>query len=563
MHILRIRHSIWFYLLLCIAYWVLAGEFGCRCEPPLPPVERVGSELKEEHKGEHREALDEPVWDGSEEYPGDTLIMDKQPEMGPEWEGVGSPFLPPRMLCRDISQAMCASMDSCCRSKWSQVLPWKTRTACEQGLRSVCLRDMYHREKAIYPGGFLVASTSHFNTCISTFSRATARCAVLDVRSFHEACGQVYSDPAQIGTRCLSDLGGLSCAQRTGICLPDEHALAYVCTALGQKGSRCEDVPCQKPLRCIRVGEEKICASALPLASPCTGPHQCVSPYLCIAKTCQKPLSHGAPCARTAECASGWACDPMIKRCVKMAALGSSCSFSGHCGEQGRCKGIAASAARCQKPVSERGACLSHEECDTALFCNTGRCVQRRSDTSSCFETRECQLRSFCHPSRKVCIPRTTRGAACVQGTDACVKPFVCLQQKGKWICSEQKKEGEVCTQNDECERGLLCHQGRCVQLPQEDKPCLASQCAKGLFCALSSMLCRPTLSQGSLCHVGNECGAQQACLPNSKGVHQCVPLPSHGALCRMHCADGWVCRSSVQSGSCVPRLCLGQILPR
>lgn len=151
---------------------------------------------------------------------------------------------------------------------------------------------------------------------------------------------------------------------------------------------------------------------------------------------------------------------------------------------------------------------------------------------------------------------------------ERCTDSFECVRPLG---VDETSCEGGICSGTrlvdvtgacgtspngtvDRCKPGLACHLGHCVQLPQQDQPCLrvctsAQQsscdlrCDRGLACDPATMTC---LREPVPCKASDECAEGDACIMGRCGPR---PLETGG---RCHGADQCISRRCVD-GRCAP----------
>jgi hypothetical protein len=146
------------------------------------------------------------------------------------------------------------------------------------------------------------------------------------------------------------------------------------------------------------------------------------------------------------------------------------------------------------------------QSCQARLACDEGTCV-RLGAGDECLANIDCPAGLACNG---VCGPSREEGETCVRvnGEDTC-------DHVGLWCdttdhCRRFAVEGEACTEDQPCRRGLLCDEtaGRCRAVLAEGEPCGDFRvCADGLFCPfVSGAVCTPWLEAGAACDMHTDC---------------------------------------------------------
>ena len=85
---------------------------------------------------------------------------------------------------------------------------------------------------------------------------------------------------------------------------------------------------------------------------------------------------------------------------------------------------------------------------------------------------------------------------------------------------------------------------------------CQNEACQDGLFCDIGTGKCAKTLTAGSACKAGTECGSGASCVPNGSGSLSCGPIPTASKSCLTDCAVGLFCDIGAQNATCQPPIC-------
>jgi hypothetical protein len=262
------------------------------------------------------------------------------------------------------------------------------------------------------------------------------------------------------GQRCRADLlrpcePGLEC--QAEICRPilgEGEACGLDPLALCANGLECRDAA-DATRRCRRVGAE---------GTPCAGGSRqsCEAGLACVASTCVRAASAGAPCDETTRCEYGSACrSPYLgpRVCVPLASPGAPCGGDPRCAAGLTCRGYCL-------PLRFAGeACdpaVHVDSCEGGFTCLGGRCAGPAEG--------------------EVCADgRCGDGLRCVATT--CVRP---------------RDPGEPCAPTDPrttCRADSACADGVCRLLGTRDAACRrgpGAACDAGLRCDLVTDRCAP-----------------------------------------------------------------------
>jgi hypothetical protein len=251
--------------------------------------------------------------------------------------------------------------------------------------------------------------------------------------------------------------------------------------------------------------------------------------FTCLVTPDGGPLSLGAVCSQTEECAAGLICvsSGATARCSRL------CDSSHSCGV-GECVGMAASGSSAALTKGFCNQCYPDcggQECGTDPVCGT--------TCGSCSGAAVCKNGSCCTPScdGRQCGVDPVCGAAC--GT--CSAGAVCT---AAGTCCTPSCAGRECGVDPVC--GISC--GSC----SGNETCSgAGQCACVPDC--SGRSCGPDAKCGTSCGTcggGNVCNNGSCCAPNCAG-RQCGTDPICGTTCGF-CNTNQYC-SSNQCMACNP----------
>ncbi|MHB1847029.1 MAG: hypothetical protein ACYCWW_19580 [Deltaproteobacteria bacterium] len=267
-------------------------------------------------------------------------------------------------------------------------------------------------------------------------------------------------------------------------------------------------------------------------------------------------------------CAFGPGC---TGSCVSYLSAGAACSPTGiPCDVDLQCR-----AGQCRAGWPSVGSpCTSPDDCSSwGLWCSldAGVCQPLAAEGQGCqaeggLWAPPCRAPDWCDVSDDggTCAAPSGDGGPCsVADGLSCVMPFVChLADAGPTLgrCRSPSGEGGACDVFD-CESGLICHQGRCVPLPDAGAPCISfppsvggfsftGQCAPPLICGATpgGGYCGARACLGAPCGVGGG-----ACIDGSCLNGRCA-VPGPGSPCAMDadcasldcvdggCADPYAC---------------------
>jgi hypothetical protein len=363
---------------------------------------------------------------------------------------------------------------------------------------------------------------------VNTLKQAASSCRVAPGALSTLHCKGIVQDKATIGEVCKSGVGGLHCAENKGVCFPEPTGV--VCKAWSGAGTLCRKGPCLPSLYCdTDAPGGALCRAFSGKGGSCRVPAHCQTGLACLAGTCQEPKAGGSSCDNLWQCASGFACDITQKACIPTVNKGAACRFAMHCGRESVCDGLA-SGLRCTSPHAPGDACKNDKECGTSSACVSGRCEALPGVGKSCRTTK----------------PRCVPSAICVgEGQTATCQPF--------------RKKGESCTDDEQCEPGVLaCTNGTCQPLPGVGETCYKEVlCAAAGFCDIPNKTCVSRKQVGEACPLGYECVLTATCVAGNDGQKRCAALPTQeGKACGGACGNGLVCLPGVIPGRCIPSIC-------
>jgi hypothetical protein len=232
---------------------------------------------------------------------------------------------------------------------------------------------------------------------------------------------------------------------------------------------------------------------------PCDEANSCPGEYICLTMTnlCVPRTYECVDCLKT-PCTSGTFCDLDSGTCISPQPLCSSCS------EDAACIGDLVCA-----PIGSRKTCLNP--------CNDGMCTAGSScvDNACIPDNQVCDAcNGSCSDETPYCLNEEARCVACT-ATNPCINGLNCDLSTN--TCVEQTNPGS-CLSDIDCEEGLLCFNGGCVQCFQD------TDCAPRNICNLDSFSCEYSACAGVECHRGSSCNAQDGlCAPGCSTADDCA----------------------------------------
>lgn len=260
------------------------------------------------------------------------------------------------------------------------------------------------------------------------------------------------------------------------------------------------------------------------------------------------------------------------------AYLGQACyGLYPEC-RSGVCRGYC-SPRRCQPPGLAGETCDESSDCNGGLFCQiptssstgVGNCTPLGGVGNGCDAQTLCRPELFCNV--RWCESRRRPGEACADGT--CVSSAFCQQTTDGGMCAERLDAGQGCTDDVQCQAGLLCEtiSGQCAPVgPLSDgTPCSSQQrCAGRSVClgATSNQLgsCAPPIGEGQACLTSLDCQSHLTCtLLDGGSQHGCARRLLPGASCTSHrdcqafsrCQNQLCTRLPLPGSPCLGKSCL------
>lgn len=177
----------------------------------------------------------------------------------------------------------------------------------------------------------------------------------------------------------------------------------------------------------------------------------------------------------------------------------------------------------------EDGYCSADSGCTCTAYAGTGKdCTDAPCDP----KTEYCGSDDKCHED----IPP---GGDCSSGS--CLPGFACVSVGGTQKCLAARVEpGGECQGTEQCLRGDVCNNGKCVATVTSGDPCVGSwNCPSGTSCAGNPAKCMPYAQAGESCS-SRSCDKNLLC---DDTTHQCVAFPKVGEDCSLGglpCVNGW-----------------------
>jgi hypothetical protein len=169
----------------------------------------------------------------------------------------------------------------------------------------------------------------------------------------------------------------------------------------------------------------------------------------------------------------------------------------------------------------------------------TGQCTAYANFGAPCASDLRCKTDLFCTSSSQ-CEPRRKPGEACL--TDTCVASAWChFTPQDGGICADRFGSGVDCTDDVQCQQGLLCEPltGKCEPVGPllPGAACsLRQSCAPGSVCLGVSAnelgVCGAPKVEGEPCVVSSDCEQHLACAAADGGPKKCGPRFSEGTPC-------------------------------
>ncbi len=271
-------------------------------------------------------------------------------------------------------------------------------------------------------------------------------------------------------------------------------------------------------------------------------------------------------CASRADCGDDWLCSSDGEQC-------GECRWAGNeedCKDSADCQfGDTCVAGECTARISVEQPCSSTSQCVNGWCDGYGFCRPVSPLDTPCNVDDECGIGAWC--SEAGCAVQGEIGDFCEGSSwSSCKLGLSCVDgQCAPWGPPGAALEGEYCSWEENCARGLTCYSYTCSRRSQES--CRSdNQCAENEYCAL---LCDPAADCADQCRLTDdevatcvdECGSDQTCvdecgdetacfeqclqnLPDC-GVRECQPKRPLGGACTRRtdcqsdaCSDSHVC---------------------
>lgn len=124
--------------------------------------------------------------------------------------------------------------------------------------------------------------------------------------------------------------------------------------------------------------------------------------------------------------------------------------------------------------------CISHKSCASG-FCQLAKCTNDAGIGSPCSESSTCSLGLVCHETRKRCLPTSLPAHhPCLSDYD-CTREQYCSREGLSSVCRARRPLNEKCLNTDQCQDGLECYAGKCLQRCTADSEC--ESFGAGLLC--------------------------------------------------------------------------------
>lgn len=290
-----------------------------------------------------------------------------------------------------------------------------------------------------------------------------------------------------LGAACTSDscAKGLACAQ----VIPAEGSPAPgTCKAPSRPGDACSATdPCTLGLGCL----DGKCTGHVEMGQRCSDQVPCFGGFSCIDRdgkgaTCGAPLTAGAACTSTAQCAVGDRCLPEGKGvCTAPPQAGEVCSALLGCavglvctaGPDSRCVARAGAGQACPLRYSAGG-------CQPDLYCRFDQTcgpVGKEGEPCGAYEPKGCVEGLFCSRQTHTCTKPGAAGAFCRPGLPAscgpglscqctvpgCAGSFSPEEHEPEDVCAALKPDGAACGRESDCASGR-CTNEVCVAPEKE-----------------------------------------------------------------------------------------------
>ena len=304
------------------------------------------------------------------------------------------------------------------------------------------------------------------------------------------------------GTVCIGGSCQVLDCNGNGDCLNGNQA----CLDLGGESGKV----CAAPVECGCV----LCALC-PIGEVCSL-GQCLDPTACADPPCV-----GDACTVKEDCGAD-------QECVDGActAIPTVCSVEAPCpGEEVCVDGV------CQVVGAE---CSATAPCPDGQVCDSGECRlcvgEECGPTPGDCTVDGCEAGHTCNEETKLCEESTVTpplAGACEACTDAasCGDYWKCAPLTSGLACLPP------CASHNDCPSGWACKSSACEPQHLHCNGCVATGCADGEACNMSSGECQAALAPCATCVDDSECGTDAACITFPEG-DLCAPRCAGGASC-------------------------------
>jgi hypothetical protein len=394
----------------------------------------------------------------------------------------GAP-IPLGNLCPLFTQDLCTYLMQC------QMAPYRDINHCLAEVDCYGLPQLLEAAD----GGAVLYDPSTVGACDARFRADPCNFGFFlftpDIFEVLAYCPGSITPKLNVGDKCLSSgecVSGLHCNKTSGLC-------PGTCTAYATNGQPCTGSGFQSPdagyISCasgLQCNSNNVCQPNGSVGSPCKTNSDCGPIVICIndptcqplnlwcdktAGTCAASVAAGAACgptdAGTPTCADGTWCQPATPSgssgtCTSVGGAGATCTNLGGCQTGLHCAGyqFTTSFGHCAAPGDAGSACSAASDCSTGLACiyssTTGStCSQRQAVGGSCSYTAQCQQGLTC--SGGMCLNARYPGDSCADPMSQCV---LSLCRNG--TCVDHAKVGQPCSVGTDCTTGA-CIGGTCA----------------------------------------------------------------------------------------------------
>lgn len=453
--------------------------------------------------------------------------------------------------CKDIATAQCKVATACC-SGASLNCQATAEEACANGWQSVWNG---------FGNGAVRVDAAGLQSCVAAIGVAGAACERPGANGKPNPCASVVVDITPVGKMCASGAAGTACGGGDGVCsaLGGKGA---VCAKPASEGEACDAAPCVDGLRCVNesaTGASRVCRKPADKGLACVGHGDCAVGLACNAsKTCEDGGKDGADCFGPGTCSAGWACDDTQGKCVAQVGEGKTCLAHRHCAAGMVCADIQL-VGRCAEQSAIGAKCTHTSDCGDGLHCDINKaiCTPQADDGDTCTSSDGCSALLYCDLQDKRCKPLPGEGQACAYSVRTCLPGLTCYQpSKTDRTCVKPRQKGQKCSQQNNCDAGLGCDKGVCVDLPNVGQACLDGLYCNNGWCDHKAKKCEAFYKDGASCHGGHECSPKSACVGTTASNLKCVGLPSKDQACLIECQPGLYCATKKQPGTCAKAVC-------